>query len=236
VSKAPQRIIDLAYELRPVCEEVRGLLCNRYIFGTLLEIVRRNPRLQGQPRGKFSEWTQVLYAVAASVSVRRLVSGSYQRKDVSLTRVLDDAIRDASDLFPCFNRHFPSDAKRALLAARRGNESNLETNACKRLLGTDRRQLLAKCRGAIEFGSRRAAHNNPSVEVSTKFHDLDQAIHAIRATTEKLGLLLYDEPRDLSAEMMSRKLRRGWDSIFLEAWATEETLKLPLGEMVPPSR
>ena len=56
----------------------------------------------------------------------------------------------------------------------------------------------------------------------------------MRTITEKFILLLYDEPRDLHAEMLSRKITSGWDAIFLEPWATRETLALPLGEMEPP--
>lgn len=65
-----------------VRDEVKQLLFNRYVFGTLQEIVRRNPRLQGPVRGKFSDWSQVVYNVANGVAVRRL-AGDYQRGDVS---------------------------------------------------------------------------------------------------------------------------------------------------------
>jgi hypothetical protein len=84
MSRAPQRIIDLAHLLKPVRNEVIGLLFNRYVFRTLQEIGRRNKRLQGQPRGKFSDWSQVIYAVATSVAIRRLASENYQPDDVSL--------------------------------------------------------------------------------------------------------------------------------------------------------
>ena len=105
-----------------------------------------------------------------------------------------------------------------------------------RLLGAERAQLLRQCKKAIGFASRRAAHRNPFAQVRTKFRDLDQAIDAIRLTTEKFTLLLYDEPHDLFAEMLSRKILPGWDEIFLDPWATKEILALPLGMMEPPSR
>jgi hypothetical protein len=200
----------------------------------LQEIIRRNGRLQGLPRGKFSDWSQVLYAVATSVHIRRLANESYQRQDISLTKILDDAIRDPRDLWRCFDKHFPLEAERAMLAARRRGTAPLEVEACRRLLGYERTLLLRQCEKAIEFASRRVAHSNPSVEVRTKFRDLDQAVDAIRLITEKITLLLYDRPHDLFEEMMSRKISPGWDAIFLEPWATREMLALPLGEMEPP--
>lgn len=234
MSRAPQRIIDLAYLLKPVRNEVVGLLLNRYIFRTLQEIVRRNKRLQGQPRAKFSEWSQVIYAVATSVGIRRLASENYQPNDISLKKILDDAIRDPRDLWGCFEKHFPDEAERAMRAARQSRGARFEADACRRLLGDDRALLLRQCKKTIEFASRRAAHSNPSAEVRTKFRDLDQAIDAIRAITEKFILLLYDQPHDLFAEMLGRKILPGWDAIFLEPWATRATLTLPLGEMEPP--
>jgi hypothetical protein len=39
---------------------------------------------------------------------------------------------------------------------------------------------------------------------------------------------------DLLEEMKRRKLLKGWDSVFLEPWATRERIELPLGEMSPP--
>lgn len=235
MSRAPQRIIDLAHLMKPVRNEVVGLLFNRYVFRTLQEIGRRNKRLQGQPRGKFSDWSQVIYAVATSVGVRRLASENYQLDDISLKKILDDAIRDPRDLWPCFEKHFPSEAERAMFAARQGGGVRFEADACRRLLGSDRALLLRQCKKAIEFANRRAAHSNPRAEVRTKFRDLDQALDAIRMITEKFTLLFYDEPHDLFAEMLSRKISTGWDAIFLEPWATRETLALPLGEMEPPA-
>jgi hypothetical protein len=236
MSKAPQRIIELAQLLRPVRHEVVGLLGSRYIFRTLQEIVRRNPKLQGQPRGKFSVWSQTTYAVATSVHIRRLASENYQRDDVSLKKLLDDAIRDPHDLWSCFEKHFPNDAKSAMRAGRSKDGVPSEAEACRRLLGADRAHLLRECTKAIEFANRRAAHANPSAVVRTKFRDLDQAIETIRQTTEKFFLLLYGEPHDLFAEMLSRKISAGWSDIFLEPWATKETLELPLGTMEPPFR
>jgi hypothetical protein len=55
-------LYDFAWDLREIRREVMGLLCNRYIFRTHQEIVRRNSRLQGSPRGRFSDWIQTIYA------------------------------------------------------------------------------------------------------------------------------------------------------------------------------
>jgi hypothetical protein len=236
MSRAPQRIIDLAHLLKPVRNEVVVVLFNRYVFRTLQEIVRRNKGLQGQPRSKFSDWSLVIYAVATSVGIRRLASEHYQQDDISLKKILDDAIRDPSDLWGCFEKHFPNDVERAMLMTRRQGSTHLEADACRRLLSADRALLLRHCRKAIEFANRRAAHSNPSVPVNSQFRDLDQAIDTICALTEKFILLLYDQLRDLFAEMLDRKISTGWDAIFLEPWATRETLALPLGEMEPPPR
>ncbi|MDO8434404.1 MAG: hypothetical protein Q7S58_18540 [Candidatus Binatus sp.] len=234
MSRAPQRTIDLADLLIPVRNEVVGLLFNRYVFRTLQEIVRRNKRLQGQSRRKFSDWSQVIYGVATSVGIRRLTSEHYQRRDISLIKILDDAIRDPSDLWTGFEKHFPNEAESAMLEARQRGSAPFEADACRRLLGDDRALLFRQCKKAIEFANKRAAHSNLSADVRTKFRDLDQAIDAIRTITEKFILLLYDQPYDLFAEMLSRKILPGWDAIFLEPWATRETLALSLGEMEPP--
>jgi hypothetical protein len=236
MNRAPQRVIDLAYLLQPVRNEVIGLLFNRYVFRTLQEIGRRNRRLRGQPRGKFSDWSQVVYAVANSVGIRRLASENYQENDISLKKILDDAIRDPSDLWTCFEKHFPNEAERAMLAGHQSGGAPSEEDACRRLIGEDRKLLLRHCRKAVEFANKRACHGNLSAQVRTKFRDLDQAIDAIRTITEKFTLLLYDDRHDLFAEMLSRKISPGWDAIFLEPWATRETLALPLGEMEPPLR
>jgi hypothetical protein len=235
MSRAPQRIIDLAWLLKPVRNEVLGLLVNGYIFRTLQEIVRRNKRLQGQPRGKFSDWSRVIYAVATSVAVRRLAAESHQPHDVSLKKLLDDAISDPRDLWPCLETHFPKEAHAAMLAVRRTSAANPEINAARRLLSADRALLLQNCRAAVDFANKRAAHSNSRVKVRSKFRDLDRAIDTIHSITEKIILLLYGQPDDLFAEMLDRKIVSGWDEIFLEPWATRETLGLRLGEMEPPS-
>ena len=84
--------------VREIREEVIGLLFNRYVFRTHQEIVRLNPRLQGRPSSVFSEWGQVVYAVANSVAVRRLASDTYQDGDVNLVRLLDMLIREPGQL------------------------------------------------------------------------------------------------------------------------------------------
>lgn len=235
MGKAPQRIIELAKLVQPVREEVIGLLCNRYIFRTHQEIVRRNKRLQGTPRGKFCDWIQVIYGIAASVGIRKLASETYRPDDVSLKRFLDDAIANPVDLLPCFERNFPSETYKAK-APSHDRQGVVEAEVCRRLIGADRSFLLRSCTKAIEFASKRAAHTNPAVLVRTKVRNVDQAIDAIREITEKYILLLYDRPRNLLTEMRNRKLPQGWDLVFLERWAKKETLALPLGEMEPPAK
>ena len=111
------------------------------------------------------------------------------------------------------------------------------------------------------FANKRAAHSVPDAEVDTTFSDLDDAIEALKKCTEKYTLLIAEDRRltlealhpsaqqafddetaqvqknlDLLEEMKRRKLPKGWDSIFLEPWATPEVIALPLGEMPPPRR
>lgn len=88
----------------------------------------------------------------------------------------------------------------------------------------------------------------PDAAVSTTFSDLDDAIDTLKRTEKYTVLVSYQkrellEPahlagaptvypllaeseknRDLLEEMKSRKLPLGWDSIFLEPWATSSTI------------
>lgn len=105
----------------------------------------------------------------------------------------------------------------------------------------------------MRFASKRVAHQAPNAEVHTTFNHLDAAVEVLKATTEKYTLLhckfmceqfavghLETEHRikmskeDLRTEMLSG-FAKGWESVFLIAWATVETLALPLGDMKPPS-
>jgi hypothetical protein len=97
--------------------------------------------------------------------------------------------------------------------------------------------------------------------VSTTFSDLDDAIDTLKRITEKYTALVScvnrkllepahfagaatvyallaksEENRDLLEEMKKRKLPQGWDSIFLEPWATESTIASPLGETRFPNK
>ena len=250
--------------LRDIREEVIGLLFNRYIFRTHQEIVRLNPRLQGRPRSIFSEWAQINYAITNALGVRRLASESYQDADVNLVKLLDILIRHPGGLWDCFLRHFPDDAARAraeILKKEGQLPSGWGLLACKRLIGVDRRAVINAAEKANRFASKRAAHSVPDVPVSTTFSDLDDAIDLVQRVTEKYTLLVCAERRqelellhragaptvypllvemqkniDLLEEMKRRKLPEGWDSIFLEPWATPEVIARPLGETPPPKR
>jgi hypothetical protein len=250
--------------LRDIREEVIGLLFNRYVFRTHQEIVRLNRRLQGRPRSIFSEWAQINYAVTNAVGVRHLASESYQDSDVNLVRLLDMLIRHPGRLWDCFLRHFRDDAARARAEILK-KEGQLPYGwgvlACKRLVGEDRRVVISAAERANRFASKRAAHSVPDVAVSTTFSDLDDAIDSVKKLTEKYTLLVCAERRqelepfhragaptayellvqmeknlDLLEEMKRRKQPKGWDSIFLEPWATPEVIARPLGETPPPRR
>lgn len=252
----------IANLLRDIREEVIGLLFNRYVFRTHQEIVRCNPKLQGRPRGIFHEWAWVVYGVANSMGVRRLASSTYEDGDINLVRLLDILIRDPGSLWECFERHFPDDAVRARGVLRKTgiSASGEDTLACRRLLGEDRKALMNAAEKTNWFASKRAAHSVPSAEVSTKFADLDEAIDVLKKLTDKytsfvLSMrmkslqsvhdarksteypwLAHLKERDLLAEMKSAKLPEGWDSIFLEPWATSEMIAQPLGDTPPPRR
>jgi hypothetical protein len=119
-----------------------GFRFNRYIFRTLQEIDRRNKRLQGQRHDKFSDWSQVIYAVATSVGIRRLASENYQGDDISLKKILDDAIVILATCGKCSEKRFPGQAERAMLEARQRGGVHVEIDACRRLLDYDRALLL----------------------------------------------------------------------------------------------
>jgi hypothetical protein len=254
---------DPADVLRNIREEVIGLLFNRYIFRTHQEIVRLNPKLHGRPRSLFSEWAQVTYAQAASVGVRRLAGQDPEQGDVNLVGFLELLIRDPGGLWECFLQHFLEDANgaRETLAKQGALQGDWEISACKRLLGEDRRVLIAVAQRAVHFASKRVAHGVPDVPVSTTFFDLDAAIDTVRTITEKYTRLLFakrlceleplyragqasdylyvrqlSEQIDLLEEMKRRKLLNGWDEVFLEPWASREDIERPLGEMLPPRR
>lgn len=253
---------DAAKLLRDIREEVIGLLFNRYVFRTHQEIVRQNRRLQGRPRSIFAEWGWIVYAVANAIGVRRVASGTHEDNDVNLVRLLNLLIRNPAGLWPCFEECYPDDAASAQAAVQAktgGLGIGWEVDACRRLLGEDRKRLINAAEKASWFASKRAAHSVPDAEVHTKFSDLDQAIDMLVQLTEKYTRLIFVGQRraleplhragqptiypqivqmekniDLLQEMKRRKLPTGWDSIFLEAWATPETLESNLGEKPPP--
>jgi hypothetical protein len=229
---------EAAKLLRDIREEVIGLLFNRYVFRTHQEIVRQNRSLQRRPRIIFAEWGWTVYAVANAVGVRRVASSTIKDSDVNLVRLLDLLIRNPANLWPRFEECYPDEAAsaRTAIQAKSGNlESGWEVDACKRLLCEDRKRLINAAKNANWFASKRAAHSVPGAEVRTSFSDLDQAIDTLVQLTEKYTRLT-EKVIDLLQEMKSRKLPEGWDSIFLEVWATPEILALNLGERRPPDQ
>src|SRR5690348_2220369 len=132
---------DPAKLLADIREEVIGLLFNRHVFRTHQEIVRLNPRLQGDPRITFARWAQVVYAQAGAVAVRRLAGQDPEQGDVNLVGLLEMLIRDPSGLWESFVGHHPDDAARVreILAKERWLRPGWENSACKRLLGEDRK-------------------------------------------------------------------------------------------------
>jgi hypothetical protein len=191
------------------------------------------------------------------------VGTTYQNGDVNLVRLLDMLIRDPLWLWTSFKRLRPDEAAgaqaRALKEAR-GPKPGWEIFAAKRLIGQGRTELIKTSEKASRFAGKRAAHSVPDAAASATFSDLDGAIDTLKKITEKYTLLVCSakqkllEPAhrwgaptvyalldrvkalDLLEEMKRDKLPKGRDSVFLEAWATEEILSLPLGEMEPPRR
>ena len=239
-----------------------GLLFNRYVFRAHQEIVRLNPRLQGRPRSIFSEWAWVVYAQTNAIGVRRLASKTYQDDDVNLVRLLDMLIREPGSLWESLQRHYPRDAARArdeILREGGPLSPGWESAATRRLLGKDRKGVINAAEKANWFASKRVARSVPEVAVHTTFSNLDDAIDVVRKITEKYTLLVdaeacqsleelictgaptvhpmlvqMEKRIDLLEETKRRKLPKGWDSIFLEPWATPEIIVGPLGETKPP--
>lgn len=246
--------------LRNIREEVVGLLFNRYVFRTHQEIVRFNRRLQGHPRNIFSRWARVVYVGATAAGVRRLASASYQDGDVNLVKLLDTLIHEPRQLWGSFARHYAADAAKARDGVLKETGQLLvgwEISACKRLLCEDRKKVIRAAEKVNWFASKRVAHSVPDKVVSTTFSDLDTAIDVLKLLTEKYTRLVcsaHREPAhldglptaytllaqvqklDLLEEMKSRGLPSGWDSIFLEPWATLEIIARPLGQMPPPKQ
>lgn len=252
---------DPADLLRNIREEVIGLLFNRHVFRTHQEIVRANPKLQGRPRSIFSEWAPVVYAQAAAAGLRRLAGQDPEEGDVNLVGFLELLIRNPKGLWDCFVKHYPEDAARARasVATEGALQADWEVSACKRLIGEDRRAVISVAQKAVFFASKRVAHSVPDAQVKTTFSDLDDAIETVKTIAEKYTRLLFtkklreleplhhvgqqtdylhirqlSEHVDLQEEMKRRKLSKGWDEIFLEAWASREIIEQPLGETPPP--
>jgi hypothetical protein len=156
---------------------------------------------------------------------------------VNLRKLLDAVIREPKFFWARFERFFSDDAgmaKAAIAVISVSLPDGWQSEAVRRLVGQDRTLLINAAEKANEFASKRAAHKNTTAQVRTKFRDLDHAIDTIKDLAEKYFLLIYEERRDLLPEMMSRKLPKGWDAIFLEPWATEDVFAEKLGEMEPP--
>ena len=147
-------------------------------------------------------------------------------------------IPHAVELYERLEYHFPDDLNdhRHNSSKQKDNDRQGEIDVCKRLIGEDRKILLKATEKAIHFASKRVAHHNTGVPVRTTFADLDHAIDTLKTLAEKYVSLIFDEKKDLYQEMIQTKLRKDWDTIFLEPWATREMLTLRLGEMVPPDK
>ncbi|OAI44354.1 hypothetical protein AYO43_09240 [Nitrospira sp. SCGC AG-212-E16] len=221
-----------AQVLRDIHEQVNALLLNRHIFRTVQEIFRHNRHLK-YPPGLFSRWTQTVYGVANAIAVRRLAGQSPGKNDVSLIRLLDLMIPDADVLWKLFERHYRTESIAALAKVKASSfdERHSHLAACKRLIGEDRKRLLKVAEKAVHFADKRAAHMNPTVKVRTTFGDLDESIETVKTITEKYLLLVHDEKHNLCEEMRPQS---GWEKLFLEPWATQAILDLPLGDMTPP--
>src|SRR5258708_14985959 len=157
--------VQLAAQLlRDIREQVIGLLFNRYVFRTHQELVRFNPRLQGDPRGIFCTWAQVVYVQANAAGVRRLASATHKAGDVNLVRLLEMLIHAPGGLWRCFERHFPGDAARvrAEIPETQGALPNgWEIVACKRLLSEARQALTFPAENANQFASTSVWHSVP---------------------------------------------------------------------------
>lgn len=225
-----------ARHLQRIMEEVIWLLQNRYIFRTIQEIIRRNQRLQETP-GVINRWTWTVYATSNSACVRRLAGEFPGPEDVSLVILLNEMLQRPEELWEPLNRHFSEDLKskyEKTITQGLGNERACRANTCRRLIGIDRQTLIRAVKKVVHFASKRVAHQNHTQPVHTTFDDLDEAIDCIKLLAEKYLLLVYDRNYDLQEEMKQRKMKKGWDSIFLVPWATKEILAQPLGEIRPP--
>lgn len=222
-----KRLQEIARLFRPVRDEVISLLAIRYVFRTVQEIVRRNAKLEGP----FNAWIQVVYAAASSAAVRRLAAPRYRPGDASFIVFFDEILRDRGPLFDVFPRCLPKRAE-AILAGRSA-DGRL---ALRRLIGADKAQLISEATKVVDFASKRIAHHNLTTLPRMKLLELDRAIDILKELAEKYTIMVYGKGSDLLQEARTRRLRDGWDSVFLEPWTTRETLALNLGKMAPPKR
>jgi len=218
---------EVARLFRPIREEVTSLLASRHVFRAVQEIVRQNTRLE-RP---FNAWIQVVYASASAAAVRRLAAPRYRPGDASFIVFFDEILRDRGSLFDVFPRCLPERAE-AILAGHSADGRR----ALRRLIGTDKAQLIREATKVVDFASKRIAHHNLTTVPRMKLLELDRAIDLLKALAEKYTLMVYGKRSDLLEEARTRRLPDGWNAIFLEPWATRETLALNLGEMDPPKR
>jgi hypothetical protein len=218
--------------LKEVREECIGLLTIRYIFRTIQEILRRNPRVLDYP-GTFNQWTWVMYAMSNTAGIRRLAGQSPDVSDVSLVCLLDEMLKYADELWVPFQSHYPAELAEAHSKALARGSLDAKAEACRRLVAADRKTLIGQTDKASHFANKRVAHRNHVVEVKTSFKDLDQGLNIIKTLTQKYLLLVYGRAFDLDQEMKSHQLPMGWADIFLIPWATADILALPLGDMLP---
>jgi hypothetical protein len=247
----PTVVTENARLVRNIRDQVADLLANRYIFRMLEEIARRNERLCQRPRYVFRDWARVNYVASAASAVRRL-AGSYEENDVNLLRLIAIFIKLPHEVWAAIKEYFPIEA--AQLLSRPDGSSVSEEVAARTFLGQRRKSVQNVCEEVVSFASKNIAHQNWTVPVKATFTDLDEAMETLVHVMDDCTKIMWGVraqylpvearqedaiqerlfTKSLEAEMM-QKLPLDWESVFLEAWATEEMLKLGLGGMKPPN-
>jgi hypothetical protein len=172
---------------------------------------------------------------------------------VSLVWFLERLITEPEGLWSHLQRVFPGESSEAAVNAQA--ESLLdgwESKAARRVLGDRRACVIREAEAVSKFASKRIAHFAPEVAARATFDELDSAIEVVSEIAEastraymmrkldyastsgyETRMLELEIMRNLDAEMKTR-LPRDWNRVFVSAWATEEVIALPLGDMKPP--
>ena len=247
--------MESAKLIREVREQIVQLRLNRYIFRYHQEVIRRNPTLWDRPFHVFGNWARTVYVAAAVSAVRRLASGSSEEGDVSLVRLINGMIASPDGLWPSLERVFPSEttAARNEISVKSGSlGEDWETEAARRVLTSQRAAVIRASDAVNRFASKRIAHLVPDASVGTTFDELDSATETVTKVAENCTRVYFlskldripaagyeammlerEAARNLDAEMKTR-LPLGWERVFVIAWANEETISQPLGDLEPP--